>query len=82
MSNPIFGRIFYFVRLIGAVIAMSNLATETAYLTSHNFSTVLFQTLYRGIVVFKAVLMIVIGIVMLKTKVIGKRPTEFNYDMD
>lgn len=82
MSNPIFGRIFYFVRLIGAVIAMSNLATETAYLTSHNFSTVMFQTLYRGIVVFKAVLMIVIGLVMLKTKVIGKRPTEITYDMD
>jgi hypothetical protein len=42
----------------------------------------MFQTLYRGIVVFKAVLMIVIGLVMLKTKVIGKRPSEFTYDMD
>jgi hypothetical protein len=82
VSNPIFGRVFYFVRLLGAVIAMSNLATETAYLTSHKFSSIMFQSLYCGIVVFKAVLIVLIGLVMLKTKVVGKRPTEITYDMD
>jgi hypothetical protein len=61
---------------------MSNLATEIAYLTSHQFSTVLFKAIYCGIVILKVVLISLIALIMVKTKVIGKRSTEWSYDMD
>lgn len=58
---------------------MSNLATELAYITSHKFSTRTFQALYTGIVSFKAILIVLIALVMMKTKVIGQRPSEIIY---
>lgn len=53
VSNPVFRRIFFFVRIVGCIIALASLITEVAYLVKHRFSSLTYWICYLTVCFLK-----------------------------
>ena len=74
ITSPVFRRLFFLVRMVGCMLMMANVVTETAYLFKNRFSTVLFFSCYFGVCVLKATLPFVIMAISFVQNVCFKKP--------
>jgi hypothetical protein len=82
VSNPVFRRLFFIIRVLGCLIMVANTITEYAYLFKHEFSSILFFALYLGTTALKLIIPFVILLTWIKRQVISKVPKSFCSDMD
>ena len=68
--------------MVGCMLMMANVITETAYLFKNRFSTVLFFSCYLGVCALKATLPFVIMAISLVQNVCCKKPKGYMYDLD
>ena len=82
VSNPVFRRLFFIIRVFGCLILVANTITEYTYLYKHEFSSVLFFALYLGSTASKLFVPLLILLVWIKRQVINKVPEAFCNDID
>jgi hypothetical protein len=82
VSNPVFRRLFVFVRFLGVLISLASLITELAYLTTHRFSSLTYWICYLATCGLKFFLSFFILLCQYKRNVIGKKPKSFIYELD
>lgn len=64
-------RLGFYIRCFGILVALCNLITETAYLTSHKFANIRIYAIYLVVVVLKASLVVIISIFFVAYRVKG-----------
>lgn len=82
VSNPVFRRVFFLIRLVGCMVMLLNVVTEYAYLFKHKFSSITFFIMYSVTCLLKLALPVLLVLIGFKSKVIGKVPKAFTYDID
>lgn len=82
VSNPVFRRIFIFIRFLGSIIALASLITEVAYLTTHRFSSLTYWICYLVTCLLRVNISLLVWACNMKKKVIGKKPKSFLYNID
>jgi hypothetical protein len=56
ISNPVFRRLFFLIRLVGCLIGILNLISEITYLTNHQFSSITYFSAYTSVCGLKALI--------------------------
>ena len=82
VSNPVFRRLFFLVRICGSIIAFLGLVTEVTYLFKHQFSSITFFVWYATLCAAKFLIPIALCFYHFRKRVIGHKPKAFTYDID